>query len=44
MGAEAEAETKAKGEAEVKAGLQRAGNKVSRCFLQCLRLNSCHNS
>ena len=28
MGAEAEAETKAKGEAEVKAGIQRAGNKV----------------
>ena len=40
MGVEAEAETKAKGEAEVKAGIQRAGNKVSRC----LRLNSCHNS
>ena len=28
MGAEAEAETKAKGEAEVKAGIQRGGNKV----------------
>ena len=31
MGVEAEAETKAKGEAEVKAGLQRGGNKVG-CF------------
>ena len=31
MGVEAEAETKAKGEAEVKAGLRRGGNKV-RCF------------
>merc|ERR1719234_1868064 len=29
MGGEAEAETKAKGEAKVKAGLQRAGNKDS---------------
>ena len=29
MGVEAEAETKAKGEAEVKAGLQRGGNKVT---------------
>ena len=28
MGVEAEAETKAKGEAEVKAGIQRGGNKV----------------
>ena len=28
MGAEAEAETKAKGEADVKAGIQRGGNKV----------------
>ena len=28
MVAEAEAETKAKGEAEVKAGIQRGGNKV----------------
>ena len=37
MGVEAEAETKAKGEAEVKAGLQRGGNKV-RCSL-----NSWHN-
>ena len=36
----AEAETKAKGEAEVKAGLQRGGNKV-RCFY-CLRFNSCN--
>ena len=35
MVAEAEAETKAKGEAEVKAGLQRGGNQV-RC-LYCLR-------
>ena len=40
MVAEAEAETKAKGEAEVKAGLQRGGNKV-RCFY-CLRFNSCN--
>ena len=36
----AEAETKAKGEAEVKAGLQRGGNKVRRLY--CLRLNSCN--
>ena len=35
MGAEAEAQTKAKGEAEVKAGIQRAGNKVRR-FLYAL--------
>ena len=30
MGAKAEAETKAQGEAEVKAGIQRGGNKVRR--------------
>ena len=40
MVAEAQAETKAKGEAEVKAGLQRGGNKVRRLY--CLRLNSCN--
>ena len=41
MTPEAKAERKAKGEAEVKAGLQRGGNKV-RCFC-CLRLNSCNH-
>ena len=39
MGVEAEAETKAKGEADVKAGLQRGGNKVTRLLL----LNSWQN-
>ena len=37
MGVEAEAETQAEGEAKVKAGLQRAGNKVR--FSSCLKLN-----
>ena len=38
MGVEAEAETQAEGEAKVKAGLQRAANKVR--FSSCLKLNS----